>query len=177
MFFWVVWLFCKYLNRLKIPESSVPAEIQLQPRFCPWIQPSQCFQFNQGFVDPNTSNLYPDPAFWSNLNPDQDPIPGLCYKLWRKKIKNNFREKQLSLQIFFIVLVNWVSELWIYVLNLTFAPLRIRIHNTGSNKTLSKDSCNTTLNWITLFLCVFSHELKCTLKSQNSLLDFSLKNS
>ena len=98
MFFWVVWLFCKYLNRLKIPESSVPAEIQLQPRFCPWIQPSQCFQFNQGFVDPNTSNLYPDPAFWSNLNPDQDPIPGLCYKLWRKKIKNNFREKQLSLQ-------------------------------------------------------------------------------
>ena len=42
-------------------------------------------------MDPNTLNLDPDPEFWPNLDPDQDPE--LCYQLnERKNIldKNNF---------------------------------------------------------------------------------------
>ena len=45
-------------------------------------------------MDPNTFNVDLDPGLWPNLDPDPDPGP--YYKFWKKKIKNNFREEQLS---------------------------------------------------------------------------------
>ena len=53
-------------------------------------------------VVPNTLTLDPDLKIWPNLDPDPDPgpdlDPGFCCQFWEKIIKNNFREKQLSLK-------------------------------------------------------------------------------
>ena len=53
-------------------------------------------------VVPNTLTLDPDLKIWPNLDPDPDPgpdlDPGLCCQFWEKIMKNNFREKQLSLK-------------------------------------------------------------------------------
>ena len=104
-------------------------------------------------VDTNTMNLDPDPGFCPNLDPDPDPW--LCYQLWNKKIKNNFRKKLSLLKYIFLQQmshkVSWATELLIYILHLLspFYPfflhewIRIRILNrygSGSTKLLNTDS-------------------------------------
>ena len=47
----------------------------------------------------NQNTLDPDPGFWPNLDsdpdPGPDPDPGLYNQFLKKKIKNNFTEKQI----------------------------------------------------------------------------------
>ena len=52
-------------------------------------------EVSRSVVDPNALNLYPDPKFWPNLDPD----PGLLTIL-KDKIKTNFRRTKFLKMLF-----------------------------------------------------------------------------
>ena len=113
-------------------------------------------------MDPNTLSLDPDPGFLPNLDlvpdpdPGPDPDPRLCCQFWKKKLKiilekSNFLYKSTFVKNKMLpkeILVRWVTELLIYILQLLslFYPIFTCVdpdpyseYGSGSTKLLNKD--------------------------------------